>query len=266
MTHLYLNGIPVECSSSEMELVTAGEVTRSLNGQARSGRRVRKKDFRFTTDAGGLSTEEAERVRALILGDGHAWNFNDGEHSSRGLLPSAGTQYEIGIDEGRHKDGLRVFSLGGFIRWDLNADEEWTWDAWTLMAWVLEGATWRHYVWTSEGDCWKDGVSPATPTPAVGWAGSGLLQVGSVGDADEHVVDDLVALPWALPPECIGYVEAHCAAEEWPALPYVKATGPGVPSTGLTALGQVGTVRRVPMSAGGSFTTGEVFDFSLWGV
>ncbi|HYH96173.1 hypothetical protein [Hyalangium sp.] len=267
MAHLYIHGIPVECSASEYQPVRLGEVVRSLNGAPRTTARARKRDYRFTTDQGGLLLEDAELLRALIEGEGHSWNFEEQSlNSSRALLPIASADYEIAPDEGKHGAyGLRVFSLTGFVQWDLTPDASWDWTEWTLMAWLAlsEPANYSHYIITSGGTCWKDGVIATAPAELV-LAASGILTVGS---GDEILVDDLVALPYVVPAEWVPYLEDFCADEEWPGLPLVRATGPGVQAPGLTTVGQAGAARRVPMrEEDGNFTTGEVFDFTLSGV
>jgi hypothetical protein len=268
MAHLYIHGIAIECSASEWEPVELGEITRSLNGAPRTTKRVKKRDHRFTTDVGGLLLEEAEALRALISGEGHSWSFEDVElYSSRTLLPSFTSATDIRSGDVAGKHGLGLFAeAGSTVIWPVAFDIS----AWTLLYWRKNGTSWVHYVVRRTSillplDVWQDGVLTHSGQGILGINGSGNLTFITT-DSDE-TIDDLVALPYAVPDSWVSSLYTYRQNTEWGALPLVKASGPGVPSSGLTALGEVYAGRRVPLrEAGGTFSTGEVFDFKLCGV
>jgi hypothetical protein len=261
---LYVNGIPVEASAAEVEPVRLGEVARSLNGLPRSSVRVQKKDYRFTTDVTGMARGEAEALRYLIEGEGHHWSFDveglsEGSTSSRGLVAaeligSATTGDESGV----HGNALVIT---GVLKWNMGHT-----GAWSAMYFQDEGGSWAHYVvrrpsLTGTPEVWrnddKTDVDPGTVTMNT----SGQLLVT---DNAGGVVDDLVWLPYVVPDEWPALLWEDRMLRPWQALPFVYATGDGVPAAGMVAMGQAGTVRRVHMRDGeGGFTFGDVFDFTL---
>ncbi|HYH97499.1 hypothetical protein [Hyalangium sp.] len=269
MAHLNLNGIPVECSGSEYQPVRLGEVVRSFNGAPRTTARVRKRDYRFTTDQGGLLLEEAELLRALIEGEGHSWSFETAElYSSRKLLPSSVSVTDIrsGDVAGKHELGLFAED-GSVVEWPLAYDTA----AWTLLFWRKVSSAWVHYVIrrspsSASLEVWEDAVQTDADPDILGIDVDGDLYLTC--NAGDETIDDLVALPYAVPDEWVPLLLVDRAARAWAPLPYVNASGPGVvPSTGLTCIGESFAARRVPMrEEDGTFTAGEVFDFQLKGV
>ncbi len=271
MAHLSIHGIEIECSSSDWEPVELGELTRSLNGAPRSTKRTRKRDHRFTSDVGGLLLEDAELLRALITGEGHSWAFessvaNGGLYSSRKVVPTSATgSITSGSATGVYGKALFAVSTS-YIEWPIALSE-----GFTLLFWRDDSGglgAFAHYLLrgTVSGgvaDAWVDG-SP-TADPGIFYTGSGGSLVLDCSIDDEWI-DDLVALPYAVPDDWVDALYTYHQSNAWSALPYVKASGPGVPSSGLTALGEVYAGRRVPLrESDGTFTTGEVFDFKLMG-
>lgn len=270
MAHLSIHGIPVECSSSDWEPIGLGEITRSLNGAPRSTKRAQpeKRDHRFTTDVGGLLLEEAELLRALIRGDGHHLSFDEDMSTSRTLLPYSvsATTVEPSYDTGKH--GLDLFAeAGSQVRWAVGYTE---WH--TLLFWRYVSSEWRHYVvrrrnlTTSLVDVWEDGIQTDVDPEVVKVEGSADGDLVIDCNAGDELLDDLVALPFRVPDSWPPLMYAFHDANPWGALPLVKASGPGVPSSGLTALGEAYTGRRVAMIEDGTPTVGEVFEFRLAGV
>jgi hypothetical protein len=266
--HLYIHGVGIECSASEWEPVRLGEITRSLNGAPRSSFRVKKRSHRFSTDQGGYELEEAELLRALIEGEGHSWSFETSElYSSRRLLPSSVTA-AVTSGEEAGKSGFGLFGeMGASVHWALGYT-----GLWTLLYWRLVSGNWVHYtvrrnspsslnVWTN------DDLTDDDPG-VVGVDSSGTL-IFSCAE-DEETIDDLVALPYAMPTAWFDNMYAYRQENPWGSLPYVKATGRAFLSertdAGLSVLGQCNAGRRVPLTVAGVHTVGEVFDFSLDGV
>jgi hypothetical protein len=276
MAHLLVQGIEVPCSASTSETVRLGEITRSLNGMPRTSARVRKREYRFTTDQGGLLMDLAEVVRQLIEGEGHSWGFEGSElYSSRHLLPSAITDMGITSGDAAGKHGLGLFAPeGSAITWPVAVPTT----SYTVMFWRLEDETFNHYLLRKSGsdplEVWANEDGPAATNPSIiAINGSGSL-VFTADEGQDETVDDLVVLPYAVPEEWILTLFDYRQAYQWSPLPYVQAKGPGVPGTSLLAgdnttldvLGQCGEGMRVPMTEeDGNFTTGEVFSFTLHG-
>jgi hypothetical protein len=259
MAHLSVNGIALECSTSAWEPMRLGEVARSLNGAPRSSVRVRKRDYRFTTDTTGTEVEEAQALQSLVEGEGHAWTFESDLASSRGLLPLAtsGT-VTVGLVGGVHSQCLFA-QAGAEVTWALGHS-----GSWTALYFREESGTFAHYVVRNTlgtVEVWRNDEKTDVD-PGVITLPGGNLQLEAAG-ADE-TIDDLVFLPYAVPDNWPGPLWEYHMLNEWPALPFVRASGPGVPSGGIAAIGQVGTVQRVHMvQEDGTFGVGEVFDFSL---
>lgn len=267
MAHLTIHGIPVECSASEWEPMELGELTRSLNGSPRSTKRMRKRDHRFTTDQGGLLLEEAEALRGLISGDGHVFTLDQDLSSSRTLLPYhvSETTVEPSYDTGKH--GFELFAESGSqVKWALGYTE---W--YTLLFWRMVAGSWRHYVvrrrnlTTSQVDVWENGTRTDADPEIVHVESSTTGDLVIECNQGDEYLDDVVALPFRVPDNWPLHLYTFHDDSPWGALPLVKASGPGVPSIGLTALGEVYTGRRVPMIDAGTPTVGEVFDFKLMG-
>ncbi|MBN1206356.1 MAG: hypothetical protein JXB05_15690 [Myxococcaceae bacterium] len=261
MSHLTINGIPVECSASEWEPIRLGEVARSLNGAPRSSVRATKRDYRFSVDPFGLSMEEAEVLRALIEGEGHLWTFDVDFTSSRGLsyAASSGT-VTAGVAGGLYNEALEA-TTGATMTWLPQVA-----GAWTLLFWRWESTDFFHYVirrpsLSGTKEVWRDSVKTDVDP--------GVFTLNTVGQlvldatAATEIIDDAVLLPYSVPDTWPALMYADRANLESSALPFVRATGPGVPSAGITALGQAGPARRVPMIVDGTPTVGEVFDFTL---
>jgi len=244
-----------------------GELTRSLSGAPRSTKRVKKRDHRFTTDQGGLLLEEAEALRGLISGDGHVITFDESLITSRTLLPYSvsDTTVEPSYDTGKH--GFELYAEDGSqVKWAVGYTE---W--YTLLFWRMVSGSWRHYVVRRRNltnllvDVWENAVQTDVDPEML------RVDATTTGDLvleclDGHeYLDDVVALPFRVPDSWPPYLYTFHDDSPWGALPLVKASGPGVPSTGLTALGEVYTGRRVPMIDAGTPTVGEVFDFKLMG-
>lgn len=263
--YLRVNGVPVPCTASEYEPVRLGEVSRSFNGVPRSSVRARKRDYRFTT--GLLPLAEAEMVRALVEGEGHVWSFDDTSdfaglsmlRSSRGLLPL--TTGAVSDVMGKYGAGAVFEATEAPTVWSLGYD----WKSVTLMYWAGEGTDWAHYLvrYPYPTTAWRNGSSSADPEYA--WMNpDGTLEVNATPNGT-FPMDELVVLPYAVPDAWVPYLCAFHTAQPFAALPFVHVGGEGMPAGGLTCMGVSGTGRRTGLAVGSRFTTGEMFDFTLYG-
>ncbi|HEY0094479.1 MAG TPA: hypothetical protein VGB96_09155 [Archangium sp.] len=265
MALLQLNGVPVECEASDWEAVTLGEVTRSFNGWPRDTGRVRKKDFRFTS--GLLSVSDAEAVRGLVEGAGHLLSFEDAAgylYTSRELAPLSTTGASRTTTGARHGAACLSLASGATLSWAVGV-EGYEDGLGTLMAWVREGAgAWKHVVATARsGAVYQNGVRTAPSGGyAYGQVQGGVLQLGNLGGpALATAWDDVVALPYTVPPAWVPHLYAWHAARPWAPLPYVVASGPRFPTAGLQVKGRAGAARAAALLT----TVGESFDFTLYG-
>ncbi|EPX56153.1 hypothetical protein D187_007495 [Cystobacter fuscus DSM 2262] len=265
MALLRVNGVPVECTASEWEPVTLGEVARSFNGWPRDTGRVKKMDFRFTS--GLLSLPEAVAMRGLVEGAGHVLTFEDTAgylYTSRELAPLSATGATRSTVGARHGSACLSVAPSSVVGWNVGT-QGYEGEGGTFMGWVREGAgPWRHILYAAGGpslhvDGQRANASGGYPFAQ---AQDGYLVLGDMGmqGVATHF-DDVVALPYSVPSAWVPHLYAWHSARGWPALPYVVAQGPRFPAQGQLMLGKAGTGRTEALLT----TVGESFDFSLHG-
>jgi len=255
MALLKLNGVDVECTASEREPVRLGGVVRGLNGQPRKTDKVRKVDFRFTSSL--LSLAEADALRGLVDGEGHALSFDASLYTSRCAPPGNVAAGTVVLGAGRHGAGHLRVPVAGAVTWALELPAEWT-----VLLWRLEAGAWRHYCVTSTGRRWRDGVRDDTLAAAafVSVVG-GQLQLGDLSGAGFRDFDDAVALPYLVPDAWVPQLHAFHTSRPWPALPYLVAEGPRLPAGGLRVVGEAGAAPAVARLS----SVGERVPFTLYG-
>ncbi|MFL5344353.1 MAG: hypothetical protein ACJ8AT_06155 [Hyalangium sp.] len=261
---LYVQGVELDVSAADWEPVRLGSVARGFSGQPRSSVRATKRDHHFVGDVAGLSVASAELLRALVEGEGHSWSFDDASGaestlllSSRGLLPTS--RGSVSDAEGVHGSGA-FFEDSTPTVWELGlgADS-------TIMYWLGDTGDYTNILIRRRAGVvdavWLDGFYNVTSDPAglITVDGSGRLVVAGAG----YAIDDLVALPYAVPDAWILPLYNWRVAHAWAPLPYVTASGTAFPRGPAQVLGQVGAAKRVPLWSGGTFGLGEVLDFTL---
>lgn len=255
MALLTLNGVAVECTASDREPVRLGGVVRGLNGTPRKTDKVRKADFRYTSSL--LSVAEADALRGLVEGDGHALPFDADLYTSRVAPPGSFAAGTVVLGAARHGTGHLRVPVAGSVTYALELPSEWT-----VLLWRLEAGAWRHYCVTSTGRRWRDGVRDDTlDAGAFVAVANGQFQLGDLSGTGIRDFDDAVALPFLVPDAWAPQFHAFHSTRPWPALPYVLAEGPRFPAGGLRVVGEAGTGQAVALLAG----LGETFSFTLFG-
>lgn len=266
-TVLTVQGVELDVSVADWEPVRLGQMARSFSGQARSSVRATKRDHHFHGDAAGMTVVMAEYMRALVEGDGHSWNFEDGTDpttllaSSRGLPPYvSGT---VDSDVGKYGGGAQFNNGEADTKWAVGYDGS---DC-TLMYWVNTGSGWEHLlVYPGTGAVFS-GTTQTDVDP--GFFGMSDLAPGADLIAYAETLgtfkaDDLVVLPYALPDAWVLPIITFRASSAWAPLPYVMADGAAFPHGAVQCLGQVNTASRVPIRGfGGTLELGEVVDFTM---
>lgn len=188
------HAIPVATGSATERTIITGDLSRAYNGAPLHTIQAIRKGWPVKTT--WLLPTRARFLIALLQGRGHTWDFDDVsdfEYSSKGLGATSGTAAN-GTRNTTAKEfgaaGLQVAS-GSYVQWDVGYDYEWT-----VMVWVGNSA-WSartHYIVSSNGDKWVDGVqNNAASTPFITFSG-GSLRLGDTGSGTAQYFDDLIVI------------------------------------------------------------------------
>lgn len=242
MPALAVNGVPVGVldGSASLAVEEIGEKTRAFDGSMRSSRRATKRTLSIEVPM--LVPADAEPIRQLLLGAGHAWSF-EGQHlySSKGKGPAAAV-------------GTPTYGAGKFGSYALQTSNTVGVQyalgtaAWSVLAWHHDGTAWHHRVACSDGSGGLDGVAgSASVDPSHGLqVAGGLVQIGSYSApaAGTYRTDDLVILPYVLPAAWVPAIFA--AGAPWGGLPKLSVTGDLLSGIGpLAMIGEVGSTSYV---------------------
>ena len=250
MSALTINGIEVNVldGSARASVEEIGEKTRAFDGTLRSSRQATKRVITF--DAPLNVPSDAEAIRQLLLGTGHAWSF-EGQHlySSKGKGPSEVT-------------GSPTYAAGKFGSYSVQTTDaigvKWTipTTAYTVMAWHHDGSAWHHHVYCSDATGGLDGVAGvASEDPAHGFgvaAGEVACGFYTGPAAGTYKTDDLVILPFVIPAAWVA--EYYAAATAHGDLPKLAVDGDVLSGFGpLSMIGEVGDISYVQGYVAGVF-------------
>lgn len=250
MPGLSINGVPVDVMDGSVQVAVEeiGEKTRAFDGTMRSSRKATKRVITF--DAPLYVPSDAEAIRQLVLGTGHAWSF-EGQHlySSKGKAPSGVTGAPT---YGAGKFGSYAVQTSNVIGVKYAIGSA----AFTAMAWHHDGAAWHHYINCSDGTGGTDGVAGAAATnPTKGFTlGATDVLLGSYAGAaaGTYKTDDLVILPFVIP---VAWVAAYyAAAVAHGDLPALAVSGDVLTNIGaLSMVGEVGDTAYTQGYVGGAW-------------
>jgi hypothetical protein len=191
---LRLNGIvvPVATGSAGLKQEDIGGMRRAIDGTPVFSRRATKRRWSFKTTI--RSAQESLAWRDLITGKGHVLSF-DGQslYTSKGLPPaSTGANWSLTTVSPKYGAAMAQWT---------STSSTWTFftatSPWTIAYWLNQAAAgWHHYVQTSAGSKWIDGVATASSMLGFGGVSSGVATFGS---ATASKIDDIVALPYIVP-------------------------------------------------------------------
>lgn len=260
MAYLTLGGVTVRVAADSVSLryVSAGgDEERSPSGSLEGGPLVLKREWAMATTP--VPPTELDAWVGLIEGKGHSWPFNANFYSARGrgLSDSDGA---VSIVTGIAKYGAGRLSCGseGSVAYAASLSP-----AWTVMVWRGETGTWRHYLVTSTGAKWKDGVrNDALVTSTFLSVSGGEVRIGDLSATGAVDFDDLVALPYAVPEAWATLMRTQHASAAWPNLPSVLAAGTFA-SAEVTVRGKVTDTRVLRCAVGGSLTSAHTIRFTL---
>lgn len=193
MAFLTLNGveIPVLDGNASRSRVLIGERGRAFDGTFRSSVRARKRQWSLATPV--VTKAEADAIVGLVEGQGHHWSFDADLYSDKGLV-GTGAGASVGTTSPSPKFGAGRLGIttGNTATFALSLG-----GAWTVMVWQWDGAAWDHYVVTSAGHKWVNGIRNDAATTTWLAVSSGTLTLSAPSAAAYY--DDLVALPYVIP-------------------------------------------------------------------
>jgi hypothetical protein len=192
---LRLNGItvPVALAGASVGQEDIGKMRRSVNATAVVPRRATKKNWKFNTVI--KTAAEALAWRDLITGRGHVLSFDaQNWYTSKGMAPvSVAGGWSFTSSSPLFGAAMAQWTTGNALWAMFSASSLWT------VAWWLNqsGAGWHHYVRTSAGNKYIDGVlTPGGSLLGFGGVSAGVLTMGSTTASE---LDDVVALPYVVP-------------------------------------------------------------------
>lgn len=225
-----------------------GEAAEASDGSWRVTRQTRKRDLSFLSIP--LAGSDAYAWESLITGEGHHWTFDSSLYGSKGMGPTAG--FVASQTAGTPKFGagvLRVTATTGTITYAAAVNSAGGTGAWTVMVWRFESGVWHHYVVTSAGHKWLDGVrADGTSTTWLSVSGANVTITNTAGAAQDY--DDLVVLPFAVldawPP--LVFAAASIAFSD---LPFLTVAGLLVPEAATRKMAGTCSIAGVKRAGSG---------------
>lgn len=223
---LRLNGIAVPVSVNtppSLETEFIGKNTRALDGSLVSTRRAVKESWKFTTAI--KTAAEALAFRDLVIGKGHVLSFDSSWYTSKGMAPvSLDGSWTLSSSSPKYGAGKALFDGGDQAVYAFFPSTS----PWTLAWWFNPNAAgWNHYVQTSAGSKWIDGVlTPGGTMLGFDSVVSGSAGFGSTVVTNNNGIDDIVALPYVVPSDWPAQMFAFGAA--FGLLPALTADGDAV--------------------------------------
>ncbi|RJS19556.1 hypothetical protein DRW03_21225 [Corallococcus sp. H22C18031201] len=286
MAYLSLSGIEVRVSTERgltQRPTYLGGKQRTFSGWAQSG--VRSVVDTWSGGTPPLPVEEAQALRVLIEGQGHAWNFDaagfDGLTSSKGLTATSYTTGGISVGSttpGKFGAGLQLLPHSPLseVRWNVGVPlhRNNVIAVWMRRPSILDGG-WHHYLVDPEGDrSWLDGVPSfaagdlAAEIGVVieGYSDGGIRLGSNGGDGPADIInfDDLVVLPLPSVPD--SWPRQMCEwglhGNRFGRLPFHYMAGALVPGV-AEVLGSVTEAASVEWSERGERVQGQRLEFEL---
>jgi len=234
-----------------------GETSAAYDGTLRKSRQSIKHDLEFETTP--MLSATALALESLIRGLGEVWSFDSDFYGSKGLGPTAGYVATV-ASPGTPKFGsaLSVTATTGSITYAAALGSSWTAAFWRT---ADNGVTWVHYIITSAGTKWLNGVSNDAAVTTWFAVSSGSATItNATGSAVFY--DDLVLLPYLIVstwPAVWGV-----ATSAFPLLPKLTISGDAIPeATSRTVMGEATPSFRKLVVSGSLRTNAKVLSISL---
>lgn len=201
--------VPILVGDAQHKPMAIGEVERAEDGSKLISRRAIKESFRVKV--AHQSPTDGMAWKKLFMGEGQTWDFNSSLYGSKGTGTSAvtnsvqsGAAFKFGAGCCRQTATTGTISYAAL---PLNGAK------WTVMVWrSLGGAAFDHYVVTSGGHKWLNGVRAdgTVTTFLTVTTATGVVKLDAAASTTD--LDDLVVFPFEVsdtwPPDIFAYAAA----------------------------------------------------------
>lgn len=257
-TFLTINGFPIavadQGASDDEEII--GEESRALDGSLRHVGRGVKRVWNLRSVLDTYANSETVKKLLRPQSNGFHFPFNTDLYSSKGTNYSgAGGSIGAAAPSPKFGAGRAAITSGNTLTFSTALT-----GSWTLGVWKWDGSSWDHWIKTSAGTQWKNGVLDVTATT---WFGVSSNSAFLTGDGATRYYDDLVCLPFLV-------------LSTWPALWYARSVafsslpklllGGGIIDGGteVEVMGRIGTTtKRQAVISGSWVQNAQEFDFTL---
>lgn len=198
MPYLTINSftVPIAVDSPRMDLDDVGGDSTTFDGSVNVDIRDELRKWKLETVP--IVYETAYAIEGLIKGRGHAWTFEDSgasnawQYSNKGLAATTITGATRTTSQSRFGSASLQLDNAESVVWAMGLSAT---PGWTAMVHRRVGGTWAHYLETSTGLYYADGVAAAQQT----WftVSSGNFTLANSSGATVYF-DDLVVLPFAV--------------------------------------------------------------------
>ena len=228
MPFLALQGIPVPVASWSQDDGAAG-----ADGETDTGHLWRSdvgglRDL-YELETAAVDDDEALAWALLLVGAGEVWGESD--YGSKGTVLETAMTTSTSAKFGSYRfvppsapdDFVSLLNVPGVEDLD---------DGWTVLLWYDDGGGYVHYGLSSDGTRYQGGAVDATAVLPFSVSTAGMVSFDLAGD-----YDDVVVLPFVLPPSWIGSLDLTTA---WAGLPTLNASGDfHVAAIDVEAIGEV---------------------------
>lgn len=189
-----LGAITLEPAGVSEDRREIGDTAAAFSGKLRKTRQTVKHDVTLETKP--ILASEALAWDGLLRGLGERWAFDTHLYGSKGLGPSSSASASIYTLDSKFGGGcLKLLSGAGSVVYPTAAGSNWTVAGWRKHG----GGSWSHYILTSTGTKWVDGVPSGAAQPWFAMDGSGNLTLAETLGTGDDLIDDLVVVPYVIP-------------------------------------------------------------------
>lgn len=250
MPFLAINGVefPVADGHASEAVREIGNRDFAFDGSIRSTRSASKRDL--SVQGSPVVLSEAVAWDGLIRGLGEFWSFDATLYGSKGLGPSSTSGASISATGALFGSKLAITN-GGSVVYPTGFTGNWTIIVWRNASAVAGSGNWTHYIRTSDGVTYNNGVVGGSTT----WLGMSSGTLSLSGDGATRWYDELVALPYVIPSAWAAQIyNLWNAGRTWSALPTIHLSGNAVPdSARRSCVGAVKSADMVQGYSGGSW-------------
>jgi hypothetical protein len=226
--------IPVAVDTFTEEVREVGSTVQAFSGALVRSRIATKRDIEFEVPL--TANTLAGQYERWLRGEGEMWTFTN-LYGSKGTGPESGYSGTIQASSGISGTGNLTVASGSHAYRIAPAGSSWTFAVWYSTA---ASPSYTHYVVTSAGNKWVDGVSNNGASTTWAAVSNGILTL--TGGTDRRW-DNLFAFPATVdstwPPIFYGTAGNGDVASGAALMPYLNLTGDAILETTRSAMGEV---------------------------